>query len=346
MTKGRHHRGVESALPSRVAPVRLLEREDELAAVESVLKEGGVVTVQGGAGMGKTSLLAAGAERAAELGHEVLRARGSELEGAARDTSFAVLHGLYWLAVNLAAARPLVIAVDDAHWADLPSLRCLAYLAPRIEGLALTVLITVRPSRPAEEPPPLAAIRAEATVVRPRLLSEAAAAELVRSAAGDRVSVEACADLWHASGGNPFYLTELVRGVESSGAPAKNVRERVTRHVAARIQRLAPDALRLAQALAVLGDGFELRQAAALAGLEFEATIRLAAALLQLEVLAADTPPRFLHPIVRDSVGASLAGDERDRAHRAAARLLHSDGWPSGRVGAHLLAVQPSGDAW
>ncbi len=371
--------------------MRLLEREDELAAVESVLKEGGVVTVQGGAGMGKTSLLAAGAERAAELGHEVLRARGSELEagfafgvvrqlferrlalapaderrtllagpasaaravlsgppreGAARDTSFAVLHGLYWLAVNLAAARPLVIAVDDAHWADLPSLRCLAYLAPRIEGLALTVLITVRPSRPAEEPPPLAAIRAEATVVRPRLLSEAAAAELVRSAAGDRVSVEACEDLWQASGGNPFYLTELVRGVESSGAPAKNVRERVTRHVAARIQRLAPDALRLAQALAVLGDGFELRQAAALAGLEFEATVRLAAALLQLEVLAADTPPRFLHPIVRDSVEASLAGDERDRAHRAAARLLHSDGWPSGRVGAHLLAVQPSGDAW
>src|SRR6266581_9408849 len=193
MTKGRHHRGVESALPSRVAPVRLLEREDELAAVESVLQEGGVVTVQGGAGMGKTSLLAAGAERAAELGHEVLRARGSELEagfafgvvrqlferrlvlapaeerrallagpaaaakavlagrpaeGVGRDISFAVLHSLYWLAANLAAARPPVLAVDDAHWADLPSLRCLAYLAPRVEGLAISLLVALRPSRP------------------------------------------------------------------------------------------------------------------------------------------------------------------------------------------------------
>ena len=53
----------------------------------------------------------------------------------------------------------------------------------------------------------MAAIRAEARVVRPRLLSEAAAADLVRIAAGNQVSPEACAALWQASGGNPFYLT-------------------------------------------------------------------------------------------------------------------------------------------
>ena len=44
---------------------------------------------------------------------------------AAVDRSFAVLHGLYWLAVNLAARRPLLLAVDDAHWVDEPSLRWL-----------------------------------------------------------------------------------------------------------------------------------------------------------------------------------------------------------------------------
>ena len=111
--------------------------------------------------------------RGDELGHEVVRARGSELEsgfafgvvrqlferrlaGAGRgereallagpaaaarpllsgelaaqpagDSSFAVLHGLYWLVVNLAARRPLLIAVDDTQWADEPSLRWLAYL--------------------------------------------------------------------------------------------------------------------------------------------------------------------------------------------------------------------------
>ena len=371
--------------------MRLLEREDELVTLEDVLVKGGVLIVEGGAGIGKTSLLAAAAERAAELGHEVLRARGSELEagfafgvvrqlferrlalaraderrallagpataakpvlagtpaeGAAQDTSFAVLHGLYWLTANFAAVRPLVIAVDDAHWADFPSLRCLAYLAPRVDGLAISLLVALRPSRPAEEPPPLTAIRAEASVVRPRLLSEAAATDLVQSSAGNQVSLEHCTALWQASGGNPFYLTELLRGVEPSGTPVEGVREGVTRHVAARIRRLDPDALRLAQALAVLGDGCELRQAAVLAGLRFEAGTRLAAALVQLEILAADTPPRFLHPIVRDSVEASLAGDERDSAHRTAARLIHSDGALPGRVGAHLLTVHPSADAW
>jgi DNA-binding CsgD family transcriptional regulator len=369
----------------------LLEREAELAAAQGAIEEGGVLLIEGGAGIGKTSLLAAACQRAAELGHEVLRARGSELEagfafgvvrqlferrlalasqherrallegpasaaraalagkpseGGARDTSFAVIHGLYWLAANLAAARPLVIALDDAHWADLPSLRCLAYLAPRLEALPITLLVALRPPPPAEEPAPLAALRAEATVVKPQLLSEAAAKELVLSAAENPVSVEVCEDLWQASGGNPFYLTELVRGLETSGTPAGNVREGVTRHVAARIRRLDSNALRLAQALAVLGDGCELRQGAGLAGLEFEAAARIAAALVQLEVLGDDAPPRFLHPIVRSSVEASLAGDERDAAHRAAARLLHADGAPAGRVAAHLLTVQPSADAW
>ena len=43
-----------------------------------------------------------------------------------------VLHGLYWLTSNLADRAPLLLAVDDAHWADEPSLRFLAYLARRV----------------------------------------------------------------------------------------------------------------------------------------------------------------------------------------------------------------------
>jgi len=62
----------------------------------------------------------------------------------AGDTSFAALHGLYWLVANLAANRPLLIAVDDAHWADKPSLRWLAYLAPRLDGLAAGMLVRYR----------------------------------------------------------------------------------------------------------------------------------------------------------------------------------------------------------
>ena len=159
----------------------LLERERELAAVEELLgRRSGVLIIEVGVGIGKTSLVQAACRRAQELGYEVLSAQGSELEAdfafgvvrqlferrlagagaderasllvgpaaavrplllgrsveaSAGDTSFAVLHGLYWLAANLSAARPLLLAIDDAHWADESSLRWLTYLARRLDGL-------------------------------------------------------------------------------------------------------------------------------------------------------------------------------------------------------------------
>ena len=90
---------------------------------------------------------------------------GRAADTSAFDTSFAVLHGLYWLAANLADRRPLLIAVDDAHWADEPSLRWLAYLAPRLEGLALALLVALRPGEPASTGASLTALRGEAPTV-------------------------------------------------------------------------------------------------------------------------------------------------------------------------------------
>lgn len=57
----------------------LVEREGELAAVDELLERGGVVLIEGGAGIGKTALLEAACRRATGVGREVLRARGSEL---------------------------------------------------------------------------------------------------------------------------------------------------------------------------------------------------------------------------------------------------------------------------
>jgi DNA-binding CsgD family transcriptional regulator len=276
-------------------------------------------------------------------------------EASTHDTSFAVLHGLYWLAVNLAARRPLVISVDDAHWADGPSLRWLAYLAPRVEGLALSLLVALRPAEPALEAASLGAVRAEAIVLRPKLLSQGAVAAIVRGTLGAEASDELCAAVWRAGGGNPFYLHELLRAPKFAGSPLvaldpaellAHASEGITRQVAARVRRLDRRALRFAQAVAVLGDGCELRHAAAVAGVEMEVAVRLAAGLVRLEVLAGDEPPRFLHPIVGEAVQASLGSDERDFADRAAARLLHIDGAPPGKVAAHLLRVRPAGDSW
>ena len=96
----------------------------------------------------------------------------------------------------------------------------------------------------------------------------------------------------------------------------------------------------------MLGDGCELRHAAAIAGLDMTDAIRLAASLVRLDVLAADDPPRFIHPVVRDAIEGTLASDARDALHRSAARVLHTDGVSPGQVAAHLVGVRPAGDDW
>lgn len=58
---------------------------------------------------------------------------------------FAILHGLFWLTANLAERRPLALIVDDLHWADVASLRFLAYLLPRLDDLRVAVIIAMRP---------------------------------------------------------------------------------------------------------------------------------------------------------------------------------------------------------
>ena len=381
---------------------RLCERERDLAAVEELLQhQGGVLLIEGQAGIGKTSLVETACSRAGELVHEVLRARGSELESGfalgvvrqlferrlaaageseraallagpaaavrpllsgevsappAGGSSFAVLHGLYWLVVNLAASGPVLIAVDDAHWADEPSLRWLAYLAPRLEGLAAGMLLAMRRGDPADMSGPLVAVRAQAaTVLRPALLSEQAVSAVVRAAAGGGASDELCQAVYAACGGNPLYLAELLRAAELSGRPLAALQsaellggglEGIARQVITRVNSLGPGALGLAQALAVLGDGCELRHAAAIAGVTMAVAARLAGGLVRAEVLAAGERPRFVHPVIRDALEASLDGGGKDRAHRCAAWLLRAEGAPPGQVAAHLIRVRPAGDAW
>ncbi len=226
------------------------------------------------------------------------------------------MHGLYWLVVNLAASRPLLIAVDDAHWADEPSLRWLAYLAPRLEGLAAGILVALRQGDAAVLSAPLLAVRAAATaVMRPALLSEQAVSAMVRAAADGEVSDELRAAVYAACGGNPLYLAELLRAADLSGRPLAALEpaellagglEGIARLVITRVRGLGADALGVAQALAVLGDGCELRHAAAIAGVATAVAARLAGGLVRAEVLAAGDRPRFVHPVIRDALEASL----------------------------------------
>ena len=380
----------------------IFERECELAEIEDLLgRRSGVLAIEAGVGLGKTSLVHAACRRARELDYEVLSARGSELEtdfafglvrqlferrlaaaeaaerasllagpaaaarhllleksieASAGDTSFVVLHGLYWLAANLSVARPLLLAIDDAHWADELSLRWLTYLARRLDGLTLVLLVALRPTDPTFAHATLLALRAEAaTVLFPALLSKNAVGALVRAYLGSGSNNGLSDAVWTASGGNPLYVAELLRAVELDDQhlaeidPAKSLvggLEGIGRRVIARVRRVDPAALRLAQALAVLGDDCELRHAAATAGLEMIDATRLATVLVRLEVLADDDPPRFIHPVVRDALEVSLGSDARDAAHRSAAHLLHADRAPAGQIAAHLMLVRPAADEW
>ena len=380
--------------------IELLERDSELAAIETFVRRGGVLSIEAGAGVGKTSLLEAACASARRDKRLVLRARGSDLErgfafgiarqlferrctdatpderaallaGPARpaitlfrggdasrpeaDAGFAVLHGLYWLTLNLAEQEPLLLAVDDAHWGDEASLRWLAYLASRLDGQSASLVVALRPDEPASRSSPLLAVRAAATALRPALLSQDAVAAIVRRTTRS-VADDVVALAHRATGGNPFYLREFVRALERARDSSEQLTladvvrlggvDGVALQLHARLQTLDPRALRLAQAVAILGDGCELRHAVAVADIALDRGIQLAADLVRLEVLGADGPASFIHPIVRHAVAQTLSGAEQDAAHRAAARVLRAESAPPGQIAAHLRPLRGTGDAW
>jgi hypothetical protein len=92
------------------------------------------------------------------------------------DPASATLHGLYWLTSNLSADRPLVVVVDDAQWADGASLQFLVYLARRLAGLSVALIIAIRDGAQRDWIAPLAELASAASrrVVRPAALSTSA----------------------------------------------------------------------------------------------------------------------------------------------------------------------------
>ena len=273
---------------------------------------------------------------------------GFETGQASEDAAFALLNGLYWLTLNLAEAQPLALVVDDLQWADAPSLRWLAYLTRRITDARVCVLAAMRPVE--EEDPLLAELLVDpaTTVVRPNALSVPSVAELVRAELGAAAEEPFCLACHRATGGNPLLLRELLRTLASDDvAPAASsvdVVERVApdavaRSVRLRLSRLPEQARRLAQAIAVLGDGALGIHAAALAGLERREVAPAAATLARVDLLRPEPPFTFVHPLVKNAVYESMRPEERD--HARAAETLAAAGAPAAQVASQLLAAPP-----
>ena len=319
-----------------VADAELLERETELHTLRAQLDSarhgcGTITLVEAPAGQGKTTLLRAVRTEASAAGLRTLSAIGADLErdfafGIIRqllpgleatpaDTDHARLHALYEHIADLAAEQPLLIVVDDVHWADAGSLKTLGMLARRIEHLPIALVAGLRPD---QHEPLLDALFAApaATVLHPAPLSPDAVAHLIETALDGELEPEFAAAAARSTGGNPLLVRELRRTLADgrftgAASEAEAVRRAVpgsvARLVQSRLRPLSPDALALARAVAVVCPRTDSAITYALAGLS-EPTAAEAHAAARARG-PAGARPAALHP--RDVARGGL------REHRA-----------------------------
>ena len=275
----------------------------------------------------------------------------------AGDVSFGVLYGLFWLTANIAAERPLMLVIDDLHWCDQASLRFVAYLERRLEGLHVLVAAAARTAVQRPDSRLLAEIADDpvAVSIRPFELSAAAVAELVRGCLGAAAEQPFCAACHRATGGNPLLLLELLKTLQAEGVQPDRAHadaigavgpRAVSRTVLLRLARLPHDAVPVARAVAVLGDGAGLPAVATLAELDEHRVADAARALAGAEILRAEPPLGFVHPLVRDAVYHEVSATERELLHERAARALVDLGAAPELVAAQLLAVPCRAELW
>jgi DNA-binding CsgD family transcriptional regulator len=276
-------------------------------------------------------------------------ALGDDAANGARD-------GLYRLCLNLAATAPVLVAVDDVHWCDPPSLGWISYLSRRIEQARVAVVLTVRPAIGHGEGPELAAIDEELVSkrVRPRPLSGRAVAELAASFLGREVAADFAAACRAASGGNPFLLQTLLgtlrdERVEPSSTSAHRIPQVTPRRISERIvQQLRgmPGVVGAVARTVSLLDRPSMADVVSVAELDPREVAEAVDALAEVGILAPDRPLEFLHPLFRSAVYASMRPTERSRGHRRAARWLAESEASADEVAAQVASAEPNHDAW
>ena len=350
---------------------------------------GQVCVVEGPSGVGKSRLLDECASAARGLGLSVLRARCSELthdhafsvvrtlleptlvradeeiraklmRGPAalaepvfgpREAfdEFGVIHGLYWLTVNIAEQRPVAILVDDVLWADEFSLRYLAYLADRIDDIPAALVAAIRHGDPGADSPMIAHLSdaAGGRPIRPANLSETAVHALLTDALPDRdVDADLTRTVLAETGGNPYLVVAVADAIRAGEVAGVTTPDSVRRQITRRLSRLHPATQTLATAASVLGDDAALTDAVRLAGLRPDEGRAAADELVAAHVLTSADPIIFAHRIVRMTIHDMLAPRKRTAFHAYAAKVLAANRTEPEVVAEHLLLSGPPGDAW
>jgi DNA-binding NarL/FixJ family response regulator len=259
---------------------------------------------------------------------------------------------------GLTATRPLVLILDDFHWADAGSGELLGALLHRLPAAPVLVALGLRPRLVSDR---LASSfeRAHRSGALTRVdlgpLSSAEARELLGA---ERTGSQA-ATLYEESGGNPFYLEQLARSLQRGGTTpagdidsvspsAVGVPAPVAASLAEELGQLTDGARIVVQGAAVAGDPFEPDLAAAAAGTSEQAAVEALDELLSVDLVRPTDVPRrfrFRHPLVRRAVYESTPGGWRLSAHERCVEALAAQGAPVVSRAHHVELSARHGDA-
>lgn len=246
----------------------------------------------------------------------------------------------------LAATRPLVLTLDDVHWADPASIDLLVALVRRPPAAGVLITVAARPRQlPARLASALDRAHRDGSLVRLGLgaLTREQARELVGAGADD---------LYEESGGNPFYLEQLARAPGHSAArPAGTdlgVPPMVLAALTEELALLSEPVRRVLDGASVAGDPFEIDLAAVAADVPEHEALDAVDELARLDLVRATDLPRrfrFRHPIVRRAVYEATAAGWRIGAHERAAAALAGRGASATALAHHVERSGRHGDA-
>ncbi|NUS62660.1 MAG: AAA family ATPase, partial [Saccharothrix sp.] len=266
------------------------------------------------------------------------RSTDTEIDPAARFRTYDAVSALVH-----ATARPagLVLVLDDLHAADADSLLLLRYLATTLHTSRALVVAT---SRPYEHDPALVATLADLArspghrQLRPAGLDADAVADLVRAHTGAPAPADLVLDLVTRTGGNPFFITELLTSAEGTGTPPPSVRDTVRR----RLHALDDRTRDWLDVLSVAGRDLDVDLLEAATSAE----VRLTPHVTHLVTEPAAGVVRFRHPLFAEAAYTDLAPTRRADLHArladagrhvlAPAELAHHYGRARGREDDHL----------
>ena len=258
---------------------------------------------------------------------------------AASDARFRLLDAVSDALRTLARSGPILIAIDDVHWADDASLEMLSFLA---RTTAADPVLLVGTYRDIEAPPQLRAMAADGRDVPLAGMSRDEVSLLVERMPGQRLTATLTSELWERSGGNPFFVQELARLVQAEGVdrPPSHLPAGVVEAVRQRLARLPTDSVRLLDWAAVVGREIDKPLLVAAGAVADEATaVDLLAQAHHVGVVTAGDTPRFAHDLYRQAIVEAQPALLAAKLHFEVGRALQARARPgdAARIAGHLL---------